>query len=305
MTPLPVKIVGIGSRQHGIVDLEELELAGVARSSIAAWVRTCRLFRLHRGVYSIVPPSMLTQEGRWLAAVRACGSRAALSHGPAGQLAGFINRRENLALHVSVSHRGRIRLPGIVVHRPRSLPPSDLTCRLQIPTTTPARTLWDLSPVLPALQLRRAFARAERYHPIDRARLSQLLIATPNHKGAATLRELFGSRPIPLSEVRSWLEELLVLVCSEHSLPLPTVNVLLLGYEVDFLWPEARFVVEADGSSHLDSGRRDRDNERDATLGRAGYLVRRYSFRAMNREREVAEEVRGILEERLPADTRI
>ena len=77
----------------------------------------------------------------------------------------------------------------------------------------------------------------------------------------------------------------------------------LLGYEVDFLWPDARFVVEADGSDHLDPRRRDRDNDRDIALGRAGYLVRRYSYLAMTRAEEVAGEVRGILEERLgPAD---
>lgn len=33
-------------------------------------------------------------------------------------------------------------------------------------------------------------------------------------------------------------------------------------------------------------------------LGRAGYLVRRYSYRAMNRRRAVASEVLGILSER-------
>ena len=44
---------------------------------------------------------------------------------------------------------------------------------------------------------------------------------------------------------------------------------------------------------------RDRDNEEDANLGRAGYLVRRYSYRAMGRERAVSEEVREILGERL------
>jgi hypothetical protein len=41
-------------------------------------------------------------------------------------------------------------------------------------------------------------------------------------------------------------------------LPLPAVNVPLRGYEVDFLWPDARFVVEADGGEHLNRAQRDR-----------------------------------------------
>ncbi len=78
------------------------------------------------------------------------------------------------------------------------------------------------------------------------------------------------------------------------------MNVPPLGYEVDFLWERQRFVIEADGGDHLHPSQRDRDNERDAALGRAGYLVRRYSSRAMRREVAVAEEVRSTLAERKP-----
>jgi uncharacterized protein DUF559 len=66
--------------------------------------------------------------------------------------------------------------------------------------------------------------------------------------------------------------------CSEHSVPPPAVNAPVGDYTVDFLWPEARLVVEADGGDHLDRRQRDADNARDADLGRAGYLVRRYGW---------------------------
>ena len=72
----------------------------------------------------------------------------------------------------------------------------------------------------------------------------------------------------------------------------------LLGYEADFLWPDARFVVEADGGDHLSPSQRDSDNQRDTTLARAGYLVRRYSSVAMADEGAVAAEVLAILRER-------
>ena len=73
----------------------------------------------------------------------------------------------------------------------------------------------------------------------------------------------------------------------------------LLGYEVDFLWPAAKFVVEADGGDHLNRAQRDEDNRRDIALGRAGHLVRRYSSGAMADEGAVAAEVLEILAERL------
>jgi len=72
----------------------------------------------------------------------------------------------------------------------------------------------------------------------------------------------------------------------------------LLGYEADFLWPEARFVVEADGGQHV-GPQRDRDNRRDLVHTRAGYLVRRYSSAPLNDEAVVGAEIRGILAERL------
>lgn len=202
---------------------------------VKRWIKAGNLHVVHRGVYA-VGHTLLGREGRWMAAVLACGESAALSHGPAGQLYGFVDARERLALHVSVSGRSHLTIPGIVVHRPRLLLPADTTRRLNIPTTTATRTIYDLAATLPPSPTRRAFAKAERSH-----------------------------------------------------LPLPAVNVPLLGYEVDFLWPAARFVVEADGADHLDPAQRDRDNARGITLGltRSGAVsqgrVRRCGLLAVSR----------------------
>jgi very-short-patch-repair endonuclease len=113
------------------------------------------------------------------------------------------------------------------------------------------------------------------------------------------IRELLGERALPLGETRSRLEEIVLELCRDHGLPLPATNVPLLGYEVDFLWADARLVVEADGGSHLSRRQRDRDNERDAVLARAGYLVRRYSWAALSDRAAVAAEIAAILGERL------
>ncbi|MCL4287532.1 MAG: DUF559 domain-containing protein [Thermoleophilia bacterium] len=74
----------------------------------------------------------------------------------------------------------------------------------------------------------------------------------------------------------------------------------LLDYEVDLYWPAARFVVEADGGRHVGE-QRDRDNQRDVVLARAGILVRRYSWEALQHREAVAREIGEILVERLAA----
>ncbi len=233
-----------------------------------------------------------------MAAVLACGSRGFLSHTPAGQLAGIVDRRDRTALHISVTGRTHLKIPGIVIHRPRTLDPTDTSRLRGISTTTATRTVWDIASTSPPSPTRRAFRRAEKLKLLSRPRLHQLLEASPSRKGAGLIAQLLTTRALPLAETRSWLEDLLVTTCADNDLPIPAVNVPLLGYEVDFLWPSARFVVEADGGDHLDPLQRDTDNRRDIVLGRAGYLVRRYSSLAMDDEVGVVTEVLSILRER-------
>ena len=296
---MPGRVAKLATRQHGVCSRQQLLDLGLSSAMVARWLDAGHLHRLHAGVYA-VGHVLLADEGRWLAAVLACGGRAFLSHSPAGQLQGILDRHLHTALHVSVTDRTRLRIPGVVVHRPRSLDPTDTTRFRGIPTTTATRTVWDLATTLPPSQTRRAFEQAEKLKLLNRPRLQQLLTTSPSRRGAMTIAQLLAARTLPLAEVRSRLEELLLEICADHDLPLPAVNVPLLGYEVDFLWPRARFVVEADGGDHLNRVQRDRDNAKDITLARAGYLVRRYSWDAMDHRSAVATEVLSILRERSP-----
>lgn len=296
-SPVAIAVAQQASRQHGIVDLPDLIALGIARSTVALWARSGRLHRIHRGVYSVLPPPLLTDEGRWLAAVRACGPGAALSHASAAQLHWLIDRDDRYRIHVSVPDRRRRHVPGVIVHRPASLPPTDITVRSGIPVTKATRTVWDVAASLSPKPAKRAFERARSRDRLDQRRIRELLAADPRHRGAGRLRELLAGSTLPLSVVRSWLEDLLVNVCSERGLPMPAVNAPFLGFEIDFLWERERFAVEADGGDHVGE-QRDRDNARDLTVGRAGVLTRRYSSRDMKREDEVAAEVAEVLIER-------
>lgn len=233
-----------------------------------------------------------------MAAVLACGAGAALFGPSAGELHSLL-KAAGYALHIGLPRDLKRSPRGIVVHRPRDLDPVDLTRRLGIPTTTTTRTLFDLSSFLSAQALREAFDQATYLQLLNRPRLHTLLAGATGRSGLGTLRALLAEAPLPLSETRSRLERLTLRICRANDLPLPSVNVPLHGYEVDFLWEAARFVVEADGGHHR-GPQRDSDNERDSTLSRAGFLVRRYSEAALGDESSVGAEILAILRERLP-----
>jgi hypothetical protein len=73
------RIAELAERDHGIVDVEGLRAVGASRTQIGRRLYAMRFVRLYRGVYA-VGHRKLTNEGWWLAAVRAIGRGAVLSH---------------------------------------------------------------------------------------------------------------------------------------------------------------------------------------------------------------------------------
>ena len=132
---------------------------------------------------------------------------------------------------------------------------------------TPARP--GISP--PAIPRSAPAARTSgpREPTLDRRRMNALLSAAPSRRGTPLIREFLASQPLPLWQVRSWLEGILLHICSEHSLPLPAVNRLprLRGRLLLAGGPLHR---RADGGDHLDPTQRDRDNDRDFVFARPG-----------------------------------
>jgi very-short-patch-repair endonuclease len=200
-----------------------------------------------------------------MAAVLACGEGAVLSHTSAGELWGMLRVRRSPSpagvdgeAHVTVpTEAGRRRRRGIVVHRSRTLDTSQITRRLNIPVTTPARTLRDLRRTLPQLQFAAALRQAEFLGlPLD----EQL---DPDH-------------------TRSELEARFLAICRRHRLPRPEVNVRLGPFIVDFLWPAQRLIVELDGyRAHGTRSAFEGDRARDAELAGLGYSVVRFTWRQL------------------------
>ncbi len=107
-----------------------------------------------------------------------------------------------------------------------------------IRVTTPGRTLQHLATALPRRALEKAAEMAEAL------RLDVEL--DPRHPGAARLDAVLRGHDLS-STTRSPLEDAFLELCDRHEIPRPEVNATVEGVEVDFVWRDARLIVETDG----------------------------------------------------------
>lgn len=263
-------VARIAAQQHGVVTLAQLLSAGLTKPAITRRVAAARLHRVFRGVYA-VGHAGLSDEGRWFAAVAACGG-SALSHRSAAELLTLLPATTE-PVHLTVAGAGgRARRSGLVIHHSSSLTHRELTRREGIVVTSPARTVADLRRTATPAELRRALRRA------------------------AFLGVDFGSEGGGSRE-RSDLERRFLRLCHRNELPLPHVNVSIRPYTVDFLWPDRRLVVETDGwRAHRGRQAFEDDRERDAYLRLRGYEVLRFTWRQIeDHAREVVSVLRRYL----------
>jgi very-short-patch-repair endonuclease len=279
---LDQRIAALADRFHGVVDIGQLRSIGASRTEIGRRIRNRRLVPLYRGVYA-VGHRRLTNSGRWLAAVRALGRGAVLSHTHAAALWN-LRHPPGGRIHVTVPKGGRAKRKGLIVHRSVDLPHEHVTVHDGIPVTTPARTLADLAGAVEAPALARALEAAEANGLLD---VPSLLAACAGRPGAERIRKLVASE---LPHTRSELEAAFVDLCDRYGLPRPVMNAQLYGYEVDACWPEHDLVVELDSWRH--HGTRaafERDRERSAELIARGITTVRFTWsQVTTRQRWVA-----------------
>jgi very-short-patch-repair endonuclease len=287
--PRDTLIARVAANQHGVITTTQLARAGLSSGRIAERAAAGRLHRLHRGVYAVGHPRV-SEHGRWMAAVLACGEGAVLSHLSAAELWGIRRRvrRQSEAggrgghttVHVTIpSTAGKRRQNGIVLHRSSTLIASNCTRRDGIPVTKPGRTLADLHPLLSPAEFSAAVREAE---------FLGLPIGGTGDRNAESFDR---------DGTRTELEERMLAICRRHRLPQPEVNVMVDRYEVDFLWRERRLVVEVDGwVSHRTRSAFEEDRARDASLKSLGHDVLRFTWRQVTRDaHEVAKTIRALL----------
>jgi very-short-patch-repair endonuclease len=262
-------LVELAEAQHGVVSRAQLLALGLSKGAIDSRVRRGALRRLHLGVYAL-GHAALRAEGRWLAAVLACGEGATLSHTSAARLWRLSSVPADPAVHVTIG-RGHRERPGIRAHRSPTTR-ADVTVERGVPVTTPARTLVDLADVVPYETLR---AIADHGVRLDARAVRRAQARAPNRRGRGALARLLGDDGAEL-RTRSALERRLRRLARDSGLPAPRVNHRVEGRERDFAWPGARLVVEVDGHAfHAARGAREADHDRDAELVLAGWRVLR------------------------------
>ncbi len=290
-------ITALAERQHGVIAVAQLYSLGLSETQVGTRVANGWFHRVHRGVYA-VGHARLTREGRWMAAVLAYGEGAVLSHQAAGELWKIRRSRGGAPVEVTIPRvRGARSRAGVIVHRIPTLLAGETTIRTGIPVTTPARTLLDLAARLPRRQLERAIDEADRLGLCTEADFAEVVNAQVGRAGAGALRSLLEEHRAGSTATRNDFEERFLALCRKSPLPQPEVNVPLLDYIVDFLWPEARLVVEVDGrATHGTRRAFQEDRERDGRLAVAGYRVVRFTWWDITRRPAiVADRIRRLL----------
>ncbi len=266
-------VADVASDEWGVLAIDELRACGLSRFAVARRAERGVLHRLHRGVYAVGHTS-ITKEGRWLAAVKACGQDAVLSHYSAAAIWGFVAWDERRP-EVTVPGPGVRARDGIRVHQSACMERRDWLIHDGIRVTSPARTLLDLASQLNHPALRRAVREALGQRRVSIRQLVEILARTGPRRGSRKLARIVADGHVP---TRTVLEDVVHDVIVAGGFEPPDVNkpITIQGRRVvpDFRWPEQRIVVEADGSQwHDHKLAREDDAERQALLEASGEHV--------------------------------
>jgi Transcriptional regulator, AbiEi antitoxin/Protein of unknown function (DUF559) len=296
-------LAGIAACQYGVLSHAQLREAGISSSGIGRAAAEGRIHRIFRGAYALGHPA-IGERGRMFAATLACGKGAVISHRSAATLMGLLDKAPASVDVICRGERGR-RLDGIRPHDVRRPQLWETGTFDGIPCTSPARTFVDLASVVGNRTLRSAFERAAARRMLD-VEAIEGSIGHGGRRGTQALRaHLDEWRPaaslLTAGRLRSPLEAKVIPLLTKSGLPMPLANapVELVDdrIEVDFLWPQHRFVLEADSRAfHATDVASERDRWRDRELMRVGYLSLRVTYLQAEAEaEEVAEAIAAHL----------
>ncbi len=290
----------LARQQHGVLALGQLLEAGYSSRSVSRRACAGRLHRIHKSVYAIAPFELLQPDGLRMAAVLAAGQGAALSYRTAAIHHGLIAGAGTTRIDVTVPRGGERARGGLNIHRATNLRPEDVTTVRRVPTTTVARTLFDLSTVLSERRLERAIdeavAQAEfqcggDYETVAWELREQIEMNPGRRSECTALGRILDDREVGLP---TWneIEELMLAAVKDAGLPLPRVQATLNlddgepSIEPDFMWPDIRLIVETDGfREHGKRSSFESDRRRDQRAAAAGYETVRVTWRQLQDER--------------------
>jgi hypothetical protein len=198
--------------------------------------------------------------------------------------------------------QGVRRRKGIWIHRCK-LREEDVAVHEGIPITTVARTLFDFAEGAPYEELRKTAEAADRRNLLRLRELEDICEWGRGRRALRPVRRLLAELSAP-AEGRSPLEIRFAEFLRQCGIPAPAQNVLVLGHEIDALWPAAKLVVELDSwEHHGDRAAFERDRARDPQLMLAGYRTIRVTHRRLDSEAaQIAEQIRALLAQPVPTE---
>jgi very-short-patch-repair endonuclease len=298
-----VDLIRLAESQHGVVSRSQMRTLGWSEKAIDHAVATSRLFRIFRGVYAL-GGARVGKRGRLHAATPACGAGTVTSHRSAAALLGLLNEGPVVIDVIAPANGGR-GIDGIRPHRVRPPQRNEVGTAAGIPCTSPARTLVDLAGTVGDWTLRSCFERAaqKKYLDIPAIEASMDSGRRGNRSLRALISEWRGAAPLAKKgRLKSPLEAKILPLVLARDFPTPLLNApvqIAKGrIEVDFLWPDHRFALEADSRDfHATPIAFERDRWRDRELIAAGYTVLRVTHRQAETEATaIAETIAARLE---------
>lgn len=286
----------LATSNHGIVSRDS---SGLSRSSWYRAIAAGQLEQLYPGVARLHGTTRTTEQ-RIAAAIAATGCAALASHRSAAHLWGISRPSDDPVDVTIVGIRRRFtRFDDIVVHRPRDLERLTPQRRSGIACTNALRTVLDLGAVdRSAVPDAVGHLIASRLATLDA--LESVVIQHSEHgrTGVVALREAIDEWLIDRKPTDSLLEQTMHRLVTQYRLPPVEFHPVICGHEVDFRVAGTRVILECDGWAHhgLQRSTFERDRVRDADLVAAGWIVLRFTYRAITtRPKDTARRIAAAL----------
>lgn len=265
---------------HGVISMEA---SGLSRSSWYRAIRAGQLEQLHPGVARLHGTSD-TPEQRITAAMLAVGVPVLASHRSAAHLWGIERPADDPVDVIVVGRRRLPALAGVAIHRPKDIERLRPQRRSNIACTNILRTLLDLGAV-DTRAVPDAVGHAVAHHHVTLPTLETIVIQHSEHgrAGIVALRNAIDDWAIDRKPTDSLLETTMQRLITRHRLPPVEFHPIICGHEVDFRVIGTPVILECDGWAYhgLQRTAFERDRDRDADLVAAGWIVVRFTYRAI------------------------
>ena len=289
---MDVQLNRLAAGQYSLASRTQARSLGMTSRQIHDRLESGLLVPVHKGVYRL-PGAPPTTEQALLAACMAAGDGIA-SHRSAAAL-WALRGVEAATPEITVLGSRRPELRGVSVHRTDRMDDIDVSRRLRVPVTTPARTLFDLGAVVPVEMVEPALEDALMRRLVTFQLLTNTLVRLggSGRRGAAVLRALVEERDPATAPSQSMLEDVLFRVLRRGGLPAPVRQYEVAGVLLDGAYPDIRLGLEAD-SRIWHGGRLDvqRNSDKANLLLAHGWRVLHFTwFDLTRRARYVVQSV--------------